>query len=216
MENKNDKSYYSLCINTKEIKDFNILKPEERAQVIYNNFLIPFIDEVDDYLNKKDAFFSDVKVVLDKKFKKVYKSINDNISIASNMTNYSDDNLRTFIKGHFKKNKNLPKKFENFSDDTLGIGQASFNKRFTECRGFTRDELISMAIYLELDQSSTNKLIELCNLAFSKDIASLQKNNKRDLFLLSIIAEQSHKKHNTISDILINNGFSSLEFMNRG
>ena len=102
----------------------------------------------------------------------------------------------------------------DFALDALEIEVDTYRRRYSKYAGFTRDELMCIAIYSKFNKNETNRLIELCNNAFGKNYPFLNPNDKRDQLFIELIGTKYSYTFNEIDDKLSEydlEGLSSLD-----
>lgn len=191
------------------------LAPYHEASIIYRYFFEPFMTIVAKSLSK-NIFFSDLIKKLD--FSKNYNLINKELELENKFDNYEVNNVRIFIQQGNKScidRKGNRLKMDDFTDKALNITADAYGRRFTRNIGFTRDELICIALFLGFSYMELNRLIELYNNAFKNSpYRFINGDDSRDDLFLKLMSTGQKYNYKEINTELRKNREAEISLLN--
>lgn len=201
-----------------ECNDFSLVI-EKEADILYRYFFEPFISITADFYDDNNLFL-DLKRKLN--FNNLYKKISNEIKIESKF--YKEDskdnniyNLKIYIQQQDRKciSRNGEKfdSMDTFTYNSLSIYSDAYSRRYSKGIGFTRDELLCLALYLQFSNAEFTKLIELYKKAFKIEYSNLNKYETRDHLFLELM--ENHRSYNfsEINEELSKKGLSKIIIM---
>lgn len=188
----------------------------QEASIIYRYFFEPFMTIVAKSLSK-NIFFSDLIKKLD--FSKNYNLINKELELENRFDDKDEVyNVRIFIQqvnnGCIDR-KGTRLRMGDFTDKALNITADAYGKRFTRNIGFTRDELICIALFLGFSYMELNRLIELYNNSFKNSpYRFINGDDSRDDLFLKLMSTGQKYNYKEINTELRKNSEAEISLLN--
>ena len=184
------------------------------ADIIYRYFFEPFMSIVAG-LYSENFFFKDLKKKFD--FSKHYALINKELELEHKFDNDDINNVRIFIqqgnRGCIDRRGNRLQ-MDVFTFAALNITADTYGRRYTRAIGFTRDELICIALCLGFSYMELNRLIELHNKAFKKTYRFINHEDSRDALFLKLISTGKKYEYQRINSELRRNKEDEISLLN--
>ena len=98
--------------------------------------------------------------------------------------------------------------------DNPNITADTYGRRYTRAIGFTRDELICIALCLGFSYMELNRLIELHNKAFKKTYRFINHEDSRDALFLKLISTGKKYEYQRINSELRRNKEDEISLLN--
>ena len=159
---------------------------EEKADICYLYFLKPIIQIFNYYM------YSNLN--LNAIIEYIGRNFDDNISFSIN-NNLKGNGFSSFLSNKlFELNKRINnyKVLKGDIAEALSMNITTFNRRITNKRGFTRDELICIALFLELRLADFNELIRIYNIEFGQCYFTLREDEILDgLFMRFLLSRKT-------------------------